>query len=163
MPSLIDITCEFCRNRHLFPGLDMLHANGVRAHQPRLTPWETGLQWHMPPCKGGGNFHDLRPFRAPEHSVGPAFPGCYPGLVCCALSAHLDLGDFARQRSGGTSAQGHRGCRAPSGAACQRRTVRRADMPLLTELEGSVEAPRSYKYAAPNGAVTQVPRSDGTS
>jgi hypothetical protein len=28
--------------------------------------WETSLQWHSPPCKGGGSFRGLRPFRAPE-------------------------------------------------------------------------------------------------
>ena len=62
--------------------LDILHANGVRAHQPRATPWETSFQWHSPPCKGGGSFRGLRPCRAPEFSEGPAFPGCYPGLIC---------------------------------------------------------------------------------
>jgi hypothetical protein len=62
--------------------LDILHANGVRAHQPRATPWETSLQWHSPPCKGGRSSRGLRPFRAPECSEGPAFPGCYPGLIC---------------------------------------------------------------------------------
>jgi len=62
--------------------LDILHANGVRAHQPRAAPWETSLRWHSPPCKGGGSSSDLRPFRAPEHSEGLAFPGCYPGLIC---------------------------------------------------------------------------------
>jgi hypothetical protein len=54
--------------------------------------------------------------------------------------------------------QGHRGGQAPSGAAWQPRTVRRADMPLLTELETRVLGPRSYKYGAPDGAVTHVPR-----
>jgi hypothetical protein len=68
--------------------LDILHANGVRARQPRATPWETSLRWHSPPWKGGGNFRGLRPFRAPECSGGPAFPGCCPGLICCrAFSA----------------------------------------------------------------------------
>jgi hypothetical protein len=48
--------------------------------------------------------------------------------------------------------------KAPSGAACQGSTVRRADMPLLTELERGLVGPRSYKHAAPSGAVTHVPR-----
>ncbi len=52
----------------------------------------------------------------------------------------------------------HRGGQAPSGAACQDRTVQRADMPLPTELERTLEGPRFYKPAAPNGAVRHVPR-----
>ena len=65
--------------------LGIMHANGVLAHQPRATPWEAGRQWHSPPCKGGGSFRGLRPFRAPECSDGPAFPsrfGIGTGLVC---------------------------------------------------------------------------------
>jgi hypothetical protein len=68
--------------------IDILHANGVRAYQLRATPWESSLEWHNPPCQGGGSFRGLRPLRAPECSEGPAFPGCYPGRVCrCAFSA----------------------------------------------------------------------------
>ena len=33
-----------------------------------------------------------------------------------------------------------------------------SDMPLLTELETSVLGRRFYKHAAPNGAVTHVPK-----
>ena len=54
--------------------------------------------------------------------------------------------------------QVHRGAQAPSGAACQGRTVRRVDMPLLTELERGLVGPRSYKDGAPKGAVRLVPR-----
>ena len=76
--------------------LGILHANGVRAHQPRATPWETGLQWHGPPCKGGGSFRSLRPFRAPECRGGPAFPGCYPGLICATRFQRVLLREGAR-------------------------------------------------------------------
>jgi len=33
-------------------------------------------------------------------------------------------------------------------------------MPLLTELERGLVGPRSYKYAAPNGAVTNMLRGE---
>ena len=74
-------------------------ANGVRAHQPKATPWETSLQWHSPPCKGGGGFGGLRPFGAPECSDEAAFPGCYPGLICWrALSARRSAGAVGAER-----------------------------------------------------------------
>jgi len=52
----------------------------------------------------------------------------------------------------------HRADQAPSGAACQRSGLCCPEMPLLTELERGLVGPRFYKYAAPSGAGTRVPR-----
>ncbi len=50
------------------------------------------LLFKLARSKGGGgdpdiDDSDLRPCRAPECAEGPVFPGCYPGLICGALSA----------------------------------------------------------------------------
>jgi len=97
-------------NTGLQPGgwsLDIPHANGVRAHQPRATPWETSLQWHRPPWKGGGSFRGLRPFRAPECSGGgPGFPGSYPGLICWRASSACSCGNGLEARMSKLQAPG---------------------------------------------------------
>jgi len=54
--------------------------------------------------------------------------------------------------------QASRGAQAPSGAARLGGTVRNAEMPLPTELRRGAVGPHSYKYAAPNGAVTRASR-----
>ena len=102
--------------------LDILHANGVPAHQPRATPWETGLQWQNPPCKGGGSFRGLRPFRAPERSEGPSFPGCYPGLICwrafraCSCENRIETG-MSKLQNPALKRRAILGC--PSGTDCR--------------------------------------------
>jgi hypothetical protein len=50
----------------------------------------------MPPESCGKS--SLRPFRAPECSEGPAFPGCCPGLICCALSARTPWAAWAQHQ-----------------------------------------------------------------
>jgi len=90
-------------NTGLQPGgwsLDIPHANGVRAHQPRATPWETSLQWHRPPWKGGGSFRGLRPFRAPECSGGGAgFPRELPWADMLARFQRVLLREWARSEN----------------------------------------------------------------
>jgi hypothetical protein len=153
--------------------LGILHANGVPAYQPRATPWETSPQRHSPPCRGGGSFRGLRPFRAPDCPEEQAFPGCHPGLICwgafsaCSCLARIfhwpspSVQPRLRQSSVRSTmfiVQTDGGHQAPSGAACRGSMVRGADMPLLTELERGLEGQRFYKRAAPNGAVTRRPR-----
>jgi hypothetical protein len=63
-----------------------------------------------PPCKGGGSCFSPKRLRhaarmscalaGRKRRVGPVFPGCYPGLICCALSARaLRLGWRATEMS----------------------------------------------------------------
>ena len=80
--------------------LDILHANGVPAHQPRATPWETGLQWQNPPCKGGGSFRGLRPFRAPESR---GFPRALPWADMLARFQRVLMREPDRNRNVQTS------------------------------------------------------------
>ncbi len=56
---------------------DILHAHGVRAHQPRATALGKPSRNPNPPCKGGSGFRDLRPCRAQEPSKA-RFPRVLP-------------------------------------------------------------------------------------
>jgi len=57
--------------------LDTLHANGVRAYQPRAIALGNLPRDPNPPCKGRGGFPDLRPCRAQEPSEA-GFPRVLP-------------------------------------------------------------------------------------
>ncbi len=76
----------------------------MRAYQPRATALGKPSRNPNPPCKGGSsglcprdNAHRMLSLRhvgrvacalaGRKTTIRPAFPGCYPGLVCCALSA----------------------------------------------------------------------------
>ncbi len=69
-----------CRRESHNRGSDVLHANGVRAYQPRATALGKPSRNPNPPCKGGGSPRDLRPCRAQEPSTGRVSQGVTLGL-----------------------------------------------------------------------------------
>jgi hypothetical protein len=87
--SLLRFANSFPMDRSGHWGLDILHANGVRAYQPRATALGGPSRNPNPPCKGGSNLNPeanatarvTRALAGRTSPIRPPFPGWYPGRV----------------------------------------------------------------------------------